>query len=273
LHLSPDGGVRLRFLDDPRLPGECRACADGSRREQGAVRRSGQSIPLFDRARAGQAAAPGSLAAADALVAHARRVVAATATALSVATDHLVAWRTIAPSGSPLTIYAPITLVRAALEGAFVARWLVDPTSESVQRVARAMAWQIEDYRQRASFEAAAIARAEARGHPVRKLDPPAHTGEQRRAELVAARAAAGIPEVRLPKMTELARLYGLAGKVDAHWAYRLASAYAHGLPWSLMSTTLSDARPAATAGLNRGRVTASDTLLWVRPRPPARSS
>ncbi len=61
-------------------------------------------------------------------------------------------------AGGLIPTDAPITLFRAALEGAVMTRWLVDPRPVPRERVGRGVAAQLKDYDKRRKFEAAAHA-------------------------------------------------------------------------------------------------------------------
>jgi hypothetical protein len=196
---------------------------------------------------------PGSVAAIDATIPHARWVVVTAAIALGVAADHMVTWRNIVHAGS-IPIYAPMTLLRSALEAAVLTRWVVDPRCDPTSRVARGIAAEIDNHRERGLFEVAVHA-------PPR---PPGTgmSGADRQAELAAARDAAKIPRVELLGMTGLAAAFGAPGYADVSWLYRLLSAFAHGKEWSLFGTAMEPPVPAATPGVKRGRVTSKDTVL-----------
>ncbi len=64
--------------------------------------------------------------------------------AIGVAVDHLYAWQQLVSAG-PIPIYAPITLLRAALEAGVTTRWLVDPRRIAMERVGRGIAGPLAD--------------------------------------------------------------------------------------------------------------------------------
>jgi hypothetical protein len=196
---------------------------------------------------------PGSQAAIDAAIPHARWIQMSASVALAVASDHLTSWKLIV-DGRVIPIYSPMTLLRAALEGAVMCRWLVDRRPGSRDRVARGLAAQLADYDERRKWEVAI-------GAPER---PPSagKSGADRRADLVTARDSDGIPIVRLPGATDLARGFGAPGYRDISGFYRLMSAFAHAKPWALHATELGPAVPTAVPGVHGGRVTSSDAIL-----------
>ena len=195
---------------------------------------------------------PGSLAASDSAVPHARWVLLSANMALGVASDHLTAWKLVVESRL-IPIYSPMTLLRAALEGAVLCRWLVDPRPDALERVARGVVAQVADYDERHKWEAA-----------IRAPEPPPGAGKSgagRLADLIAARAADGIPVVRLPGATDLAKRFGAPGYRDVSGYYRLMSAFAHAKPWALHATTLGPST-ATSPGVQGGVVTSSDLVL-----------
>lgn len=205
---------------------------------------------------------PGSLAAADAAIPHARWVIVSANMAVGVAADHLFAWKLIA-DGRLIPVYAPMTLLRTALEGAVLTRWLVDPRPGALERVSRGVAAQLDDYEERRKFEASARSHAKAEGlpEPPPPTDP-AKSAVDRFAELTAARDAAGIPAIRQPGPTYLMTRFGAPDYRDVSWLYRLVSAFAHAKPWALHGTTLGPTSPSGTPGMQGGQVTASDNII-----------
>src|SRR5439155_24421457 len=85
---------------------------------------------------------PGSRAAADATIPHARWVITYAGLAVGSAADHILAWKLVADGGL-IPIYAPMTLLRGALEAAVTARWLVDLRPTAEERVGRGIAAQL----------------------------------------------------------------------------------------------------------------------------------
>jgi hypothetical protein len=195
----------------------------------------------------------GSLAAADASIPHARWVYVTASIALGVAADHLMTWRGIVRSGS-IPVHAPMTLLRSALEAAVLTRWVVDDRCDAQTRVARGIAAEIDNHRERGLFEDAI--------HAGPRPPRVGLSGAERRAELAAARDAAQIPRVALPGKTSLAADYGAPGHADLTWLYRLLSAFAHGKEWSYFGTTMGPPVASPMPGVQRGRVTASDNIL-----------
>lgn len=197
---------------------------------------------------------PGSLAASDAAVPHARWVILSANMALGVASDHLTAWKLLVES-RVIPIYSPMTLLRAALEAGVLCRWLVDPRPDPLERVARGVAAQVADYDERRKWEVTIAA-------PEERPPGGGKSGAARLADLKAARDADDIPVIRLPRATDLAQGFGAPGYRDVSGFYRLMSAFAHAKPWALHATTLGPSAAMSTPGLQGGQVTISDHVV-----------
>jgi hypothetical protein len=173
--------------------------------------------------------------------------------ALGVAADHLRSYVRLMEVG-PFPIYSLLTLVRTPLETAALCRWLVDPTVPPRERVARGVAAQLEDYRQRRSFEQAIGAGPQTEGS----------SGSERYADLLQDRADASIDAVVVPAWSALISMFGPRDlDKDASWAYRLASAFAHGYAWSSLATKLGEGTRTAP-GILRGPVSAHEGVVLI---------
>lgn len=148
------------------------------------------------------------------------------------ALDHLLAWRALASAGH-LSTFAHMSLLRSALEGAVTARWLIEHKAGSPERVRRGAIAQLEDWRQRRSFETSfGVTEKTWKGAQGGK------SGEQRYREHVDVMRvlgmvpvpAAGEKEVppKMPDSTWLVDRYG-----GGEWAYRLMSSVAHRSAWA----------------------------------------
>ncbi len=215
-----------------------------------------QAPGLFDRlhAAAKAGAAPGSEAAKDAAapLGHHGQILAVDH--LSSGIEHLVIWNRLLTSGvQPNTVH--MTLIRGAMEGAVACRWLIDPRADSGERIGRGVALLLEDYGNRHDFE-------HDFGLPVENLKPPAKSGADRRAELLAERTAHKIGVVKAPKMTALFGAYIGLEPGPGRAMYRLLSAYAHGMQWKGITTknqAVDNAVPVPGGQLMK--VTANDDL------------
>jgi hypothetical protein len=192
----------------------------------------------------------GSAGAADAALPHARFVLTNAGRSLTVAVDHLGAWSLIVQAGT-IPLFAPMTLLRAALEAASLARWLIDADVASATRVARGVAVQLADHEERKRFETAGEIPA----------GPGGKSAAGRAADLRAARDRDGVPLLPVERATTLAKLYGPPGHADRSWLYRLTSAFAHGKEWALLAMTLGQTE-AAGEGYGRGLMSANDKLV-----------
>jgi hypothetical protein len=193
---------------------------------------------------------PGSLAAGDITVPHARFVLINAGRALAFAIDHLRAWAAIA-HGGVMPIFAPMTLLRSSLESASLARWLVEPAIDARTRVARGVAYQLQDHEERNRFEAAGEILA----------PPGGKSAKARKDDLLTARERDGLPVVEVERPTSLARRYGPPGRADRSWLYRLASAFTHGREWALLATNLGEGESAGE-GIGRGYLSANEVMV-----------
>lgn len=152
---------------------------------------------------------------------------------VSAALEHLLAWRALASAGH-LSTFAHMSLLRSALEGAATARWLVEKDAGSSGRVLRGAVAQLEDWRQRRSFETSIkVTEASWKGASGGK------SGAQRyREHLDVMRILGMVPpplegekEVppRMPDTTWLVAKFG-----GGEWAYRVTSGFAHRAAWAI---------------------------------------
>ena len=172
--------------------------------------------------------------------------------ALSSATDHLLAWSLIV-HGRLIPVSGHWAVIRGAMEGAVIVRWLLDPDQPYEERIRRSALMQLEDWRQRDRFERSLRGDGE---HP----PGPGKSGADRVEETFARMKRVGIiPEEKLLKdvqtesMTNMMRTYGH----ETMW--RMASAFAHSSPWSGMLTRKdAEVEGQAVTGSKRIRVSAN---------------
>lgn len=167
-----------------------------------------------------------------------------------VASDHALTWHALLTEAHAQPMRAHGTLLRGVIENAVITRYLVDPAADQGERFRRAAAFQLLDHRERAKFERST-------GIDTVAARPPAKHAADRAKDLIAEMHRLGIAKVEPPKYTTLCGRYS-AGE----WIYQLLSAFAHGKPWALMVSELSEVvdvpdRPWSRGGL----VTANDTL------------
>ena len=211
-------------------------------------------------------ARPGSLAAADNALPHARLVRLFATQAVVASIDHLNAWQLLV-NGPMIPMLAHLTLLRGSLEGAVRCRWLVDRTLASRLRVARGYAAKRDDQIERGKYEASS------EGRP-RTPRTSGKTAAERVADLDAARQATldpsdtmvGIPFVRFTDTTSLMVAAGYE-----RW-FRLTSGATHGKEWAFMAADITptmDTTPPP--GVVHGIVAASEpvalalTIVTVR--------
>jgi hypothetical protein len=182
--------------------------------------------------------------------------------AIGSAGDHLATWNWLLEHGFQPSM-AHITIVRAVLETACMARWLLDPSVTSSERVRRAVLVQLDDYDERGKFETA-FGRRRIGRRPGRKF------GDERRDDLIARSRSNGVAVLsdkgRLiapPGPTAWCRDYAVAPADGGEAAFRLASAFAHGKQWSqlFVERELLPDIPTPT-GAVVARTTADDVLV-----------
>jgi hypothetical protein len=147
--------------------------------------------------------------------------------AASIALDHLLAWRALRMDARIQPSFAHFTLVRAAMEGVAVARWLTEALIDSAERVRRAAGVQLADSRQRRAYE------EQANFQP----GPEGRTATQRIAALERLLRRTGCAATTMPSATVLFGLYVFTGedkRLRGEQFFRLISAISHGKVWSL---------------------------------------
>lgn len=156
---------------------------------------------------------------------------------LSNAVDHLGCLRVLLGDAKVIHLYAPFTLMRAALENACAAVWLLEPSSRP-ERLARRLRVALGDIRN--SEQVKTITR-----------QPGARPESERVAQVQAIARAAGLDETavrRAPSYSEIVRAVDEAGPANSMFevSWKLCSGYAHGDWW----TTLSSSRRTEVTGL-----------------------
>ncbi len=196
--------------------------------------------------------ARGSAAKADTALASGELVFVFATQALGFAIDHLKAWESLILGGLHPT-FAQMTLLRAALEGAATARWLLDLEVTPTERVGRGIASAVDDLIQVRRFELS-VGRTSSQPKPGEAVDA-------RIADLKRVSLAAGIPEVRYPAATTLFETYG-GDHGDGVWLFRLVSAFAHAKQWAIAGTDRDQRSASYPPGVEGGHVTSSDQVV-----------
>jgi hypothetical protein len=173
---------------------------------------------------------------------------------LSNGIQHLLAWHELFKAETQ-PIAAHLTLVRGAVEGAVLCRWLVDPGNDSAERLRRGAALQLEDYRHRLCFEEDWGISADAFPH--------GKAGAARREDLRRVCDKAGIVPPKVPGWMDLAGMYAdfRTPDIGRGW-YRLLSGYTHGMEWPLLFVTNVDVEgaPEVPGGLLKN-ISANDNM------------
>jgi hypothetical protein len=200
---------------------------------------------------------PGSLAEMDQRDAQGRYVCELAQGSISVAGDHLESWRRLIEAGTQPG-FSHMTLLRAALEGSTWARWLLDPSATSAQRIQRGVAAQVADYDERRKWEAAT-------GIDSLPRTGNARSGRQRRDDVARARDAGGVQVISVMPFVDLCKRYAIGGSFGGESLYRMASGFAHSKQWILLLSD-ADLHPELVlpTGAIAGRVTADDRISAV---------
>lgn len=186
--------------------------------------------PLTERLQAAIVPRPGSLAARDGGPRVGRHALELAIAALALGVEHLEAWRLLAFEAHVLPPFVYLTLLRAGIEGAVLARWLLEPGITRDARRSRGLGAQWADYDDRRKFEqqiGAGLARTGKRAvERIRDLEEKAKKLR--------------LPITKVPTKTRLCELYAmpllppqvrstLGGEL-----YRMLSGTPHGRQWSL---------------------------------------
>lgn len=157
--------------------------------------------------------------------------------AAAIGVDHLVAWANLRVRAGSQPPFSHFTLIRAAIEGCAVARWLCDPAVTAAVRVQRAAGVQLEDYEQRLRFE-------NRTGSGLVKPTGSGRTAAQRLAGLKKLLASHKVTALQMPPTTVLFGRYAPFDDrpIGGEGLYRLMAGVIHSKVWSLQAVTdLSD--------------------------------
>jgi len=178
----------------------------------------------------------------------------------AVGLDHLIAWRMLRLGGGIQPSFAHLTLLRAALEGMTLTRWLCDPAIGSDERTRRAAGVQLDDYDQRLRFE-----RRMAQRLPTPVGD--AKTARQRIDALGRLLLKQHVKPIGMPSATDLFARYVLAadpGPLAGESLYRLISGIAHAKVWSLFGISELGEEVDLGGGRSAVSVTAHGQLTFL---------
>lgn len=174
--------------------------------------------------------APGSKAGSDGRTALGKVAWDLAAPAIGVGLDHLVAWGVLRLRAGLQPGFSHLTLMRGALEGLCIARWLCDREIGTDERIRRAAGVQLADFDQRLRFE----------GRMADRLQEPAggaKTAAQRIEAFQRLLRKQQVKPIGMPSATDLFARYVLPPdpeELGGEGLYRLISGIAHAKTWSL---------------------------------------
>jgi hypothetical protein len=176
-----------------------------------------------------------------------------------IGVDHLVGWRMLRLRGGFQPTVAHWTLIRGAIEGMSVARWLCDRSIDANERIRRAAGVQLDDYRQRLAFERRMDGR----------LVKPKGRGRTAAQRIAAFEHRLGqTKSIPMPSATDLFARYALPDDeklLAGEGLFRVISAIAHAKVWSLPALTTATERIQHAGGrLTMGLTTDDKRVLDV---------
>jgi len=185
---------------------------------------------------------PGSNALTDLQASRGELVRSGAIASINSSIDHVVSWAGLFIRAGMLPSFAHYTLLRSAAEGASSARWLVDPTVDRNERVARGMGHQLADLIERRKLEQIAIPTGTAESL-IRATE--GRLADERIEELRRDAGAAGLTPVHITR-TDLVARFGVG-----EFAYRILCAFAHaGLAIPFAASTRTEPREPDAGGL-----------------------
>lgn len=148
--------------------------------------------------------------------------------------DHVVTLRDLVMrDGGAITMNAPWTLLRAAVESASVAVWVMDPGLRKTRRAHSLRVWH-HDFCERQSWE----------DDVGRQPTGKAKSGRDRAAQVVALATSLGIKPTQVSTRLAYSDTVAAGGaavgwaRAEARARWREASAFAHGRTWPLLALT-----------------------------------
>ncbi|KZM68553.1 hypothetical protein [Nocardia terpenica] len=218
----------------------------------------------LERVRSARAfqSAPGSVLAGDDAVFRplSYSVTAAVRSCLASGLDHLHALKSHVVDGPVLSISAPFSLARGALENLSIGYWIVHPDERST-RVERALRW----WAQNCLDADRALQAPGALG----TIEDGKKESTLRGLEDVARRTAGvAVAEIRRGHSSTVAVKYTdqhAAGALQILFAWRLCSGFAHGRGWAIHGFSSAETVHVAELDKHVVRLSANDTaIVWV---------
>lgn len=168
---------------------------------------------------------PGSGAARDCVTEFGQQAWVLSMVGTSVAIDHLKTWQRVRERIWPS--FGHLTLLRAAIEGSVLVRWLADPRITTELRMRRGAAAQFYDLDEWRKWEGKRTGLWSARGKPA----------SERIAELKRELESQKLKPLEWPGDTALCARYAVAPEAfeGGERLYRILSAFAHGRQWPVV--------------------------------------
>jgi hypothetical protein len=198
---------------------------------------------------------PGSALAADDSASKPYHVSHCALACLTAGVDHLHALKRLVIDNGLLHTGADYSLVRGALENLGTAFWVLHP-AEPTERIARALRWMAQNFRDKAKCD-------EALGRDA----GPSRTANLAKVQRVAKNAGCGqTPEGY--SSTEVLKYARAHAVTDPFPEWQICSGFAHGRPWATLGMSVQEPQPAQQgqeAGVVSVRLTSDyDRLLSV---------
>lgn len=190
------------------------------------------------------------------------------------AVDHLETLRLVVQEQHVIPARGGFTLVRAALENAAVAVWLLAPTSRD-ERVFRLLRWEWADA---ADSDNALVLMAEMTSDPTRSAEIRQNAGDQRDERKQALQTLARARKMSSDQVSRVcARSVGWADILKeagdaareltgdrAKWAWMICSGLAHSRRWAVLGFLKREVTPGPMAELHHLRISADEERLAV---------
>jgi hypothetical protein len=204
--------------------------------------------------------APDSAAARDRQTELGQKAWVLALSAGAIGVDHLRTWKALRVEFGYQPAFAHLTLIRSAIEGMVVTRWLCDPSIDAPARMQRAAGAQMKNYEERRRFEQ--------RPGAGQKVAEPGEgrTAAQRMEEFKRLLEQEHVVAETMPTATRLFVLYVPAvdaGRPPGEGLLRVLSGSTHAMVWSLAATSERGNVMEHAEGGRSWRITADDERTY----------